>query len=167
MVDGLSQEEIVGFLSVFIKEGEKGGEGSPSIASLRISERLRGVLRELGAMTDRFWDIEKVCGIPPNIYWDLSTFWVEIGIAWLNGSSGAAESGSGKGAGVAAICSQFEIFEGNLYKYVMSMSNMLEELTSVATLCEKTALLEKLEGIKELLMPLNSLPWSESLYLRL
>jgi len=177
MVDGLSQEEIVGFLSVFIKEGEKGGEGSPSIASLQISERLRGVLRELGAMTDRFWDIEKVCGIPPNIYWDLSTFWVEIGIAWIG--SGAAESASVKGGddsggatgkggrGVAAICSQFEIFEGNLYKYVMSMSNMLEELTSVATLCEKTALLEKLEGIKELLMPLNSLPWSESLYLRL
>lgn len=159
VVDDLSQEEIIGFLSVFIKEGEKGGEGSPSIASLRISERLRTVLRELGAMTDRFWNIEKVCGIPPNIYWDLSTFWVEIGIAWL--------SGSVKGGGVAAICSQFGIFEGNLYKYVMSMSNMLEELTSVATLCEKTALLEKLEGIKELLMPLNSLPWSESLYLRL
>jgi hypothetical protein len=102
---------------------------------------------------------------------------VEIGIAWIG--SGAAESASVKGGddsggatgkggrGVAAICSQFEIFEGNLYKYVMSMSNMLEELTSVATLCEKTALLEKLEGIKELLMPLNSLPWSESLYLRL
>jgi superfamily II RNA helicase len=162
MVDGLNQEEIVGFLSVFIKEGEKGGEGSPSIASLRILEGLRGVLRELGAMTDRFWDIEKVCGIPPNIYWDLSTFWVEIGIAWLGGKG---EDGTGRG--VAAICSQFEIFEGNLYKYVMSMSNMLEELTSVATLCEKTALLEKLEGIKELLMPLNSLPWSESLYLRL
>lgn len=161
MVDGLSQEEIVGFLSVFIKEGEKGGEGSPSIASLRISEGLRGVLRELGTMTGRFWDIEKVCGIPPNIYWDLSTFWVEIGIAWLS------ESVKGDGTGVAAICSQFGIFEGNLYKYVMSMSNMLEELTSVATLCEKTALLEKLEGIKELLMPLNSLPWSESLYLRL
>ena len=156
-VDDLSQEEIVGFLSVFIKEGEKGGEGSPFIASLRISERLRGMLRGLGAMTDRFWDIEKTCGIPPNTYWDLSTFWVEIGIAWISGSV----------KGVAAICSQFGIFEGNLYKYVMSMSNMLEELTSVATLCEKTALLEKLEGIKELLMPLNSLPWSESLYLRL
>jgi len=160
-------------LSVFIKEGEKGGEGSPSIGSLRISEKLREVLRELGAMTDRFWDIEKICGIPPNIYWDLSTFWVEIGIAWTggcksDGSSGATEKGGdGTGRGVAAICSQFEIFEGNLYKYVMSMSNMLEELTSVATLCEKTALLEKLEGIKELLMPLNSLPWSESLYLRL
>ena len=164
MVDGLSQEEIVGFLSVFIKEGEKGGEGSPSIASLRISEGLRGVLRELGAMTDRFWDIEKVCGIPPNIYWDLSTFWVEIGIAWLSES---VKGGDGTDRGVATICSQFGIFEGNLYKYVMSMSNMLEELTSVATLCEKTALLEKLEGIKELLMPLNSLPWSESLYLRL
>jgi hypothetical protein len=103
---------------------------------------------------------------------------VEIGIAWLNGSvkggdgtgdvKGGDGNGDGKGGrGVAAICSQFEIFEGNLYKYVMSMSNMLEELTSVATLCEKTALLEKLEGIKELLMPLNSLPWSESLYLRL
>ena len=145
----LSAEEIIGFLSAFVDSKD---EDSPSIGTLRISEPLRDALKDLRSLTERMWAHEKACGISFSSYWDLSTGWIEVGGAWMKGSS------------VGEICSEFGVFEGNLYKYIMSVSNMIDELISVATLCSDVTMLEKLESVKNVLVVGS---FGESLYLRL
>ena len=160
----LSPEDLVGFLSVFAGDGAD-AEKSPSLENLHVSGDLRTALWALKFLTDENCRLEANCGIPFSNYWDLSTFWVEIGLAWVSGGKG------GEGvASVAQICADFDIYEGNLYKFVMSLHNMLEELTSLATLRSDVLMLEKLADVKKLVMRSEgpgAMTWGESLYLRL
>lgn len=162
----LSPADFVGLLSVFSSDGSD-AEKSPSLASLRVSSELRDTLNKMKDLTGDCYEKERLCGIPFSNYWDLSTYWVEIGLAWVSGSGDSGSGGGGGGGNVAQICSEFGVYEGNLYKFVMSLNNMLAELTSLATLRSDVAMLEKLEEVKNIVMPPGSMAWGESLYLRL
>jgi superfamily II RNA helicase len=152
----LSPADFVGLLSLFSSDGSD-AENSPPLASLRVSAELRDTLNKMKDLTEDCYAKESACGIAFSNYWDLSTYWVEIGLAWVGGS----------GTNVAQICSEFGVYEGNLYKFVMSLNNMLDELTSLATLRSDVAMLEKLAEVKNIVMPPGAMAWGESLYLRL
>jgi len=151
----LSPVDFVGLLSLFSSDGSD-AENSPSLASLRVSPELRDTLNKMKDLTEECYEKESACGITFSDYWDLSTYWVEIGLAWVGGEKG-----------VAQICSEFGVYEGNLYKFVMSLNNMLDELISLATLRSDVTMLEKLTEVKNIVMPSGAMAWGESLYLRL
>ena len=153
-LDGLSAEDLIGFLGAFASDGSDVDE-SPSLNSMRITPALRSLFSNLQTLTGDCYEEEQRRSIITNDYWDISTFWVEPAIAWI------------KGASVANICSEYAIFEGNLYKFVMSLSNMIDELTSVATLRSDVEMLEKLVAVKNLVIAPGKMSWGESLYLRL
>lgn len=153
-LDGLTSDDLVGFLSAFVGDA-KDAEKSPSMRQLRVSDDLRNSLSELSSLTESMWSAEKAANIAFTDYWDISTFWIEIGLAWLRGDP------------VGAICSNYEIYEGNLYKFIMSLNNMIEELVSVATLCSDVGMLERLAAVKNSVGRTGAMAFGESLYLRI
>lgn len=153
-LDGLDGKDLVGFLGAFASDGSDADE-SPSLNSMLITHNLRNVFSNLQTLTGECYEEERRLGIVASGYWDISTFWVEPAIDWI------------EGANVSSLCSKYGIFEGNLYKFVMSLSNMIDELSSVATLRSDVAMLEKLAAVKNLVMAPGKMSWGESLYLRL
>jgi superfamily II RNA helicase len=145
-------------LSAFVGDA-KDAEKSPSMRELRVSDDLRNSLSELSTLTEYMWSTEKAAGIGFTDYWDISTFWIEIGLAWLRGDP------------VGLICSNYGIYEGNLYKFIMSLNNMIEELVSVATICSDVGMLERLAAVKNSVGSgrggTGAMAFGESLYLRI
>ena len=154
----LNPEDLVGFISMFAAKGGEGADESPPFESLHISEPLHTTLAHLNKTVMKFWESEKKFQIQNTDYWDLSTFWVEIGIAIMKGSGGKGQ-----------LCEDFGIYEGNLYKFVMSLHNMIDEMVAMATLCSDVNMLKKLTIVKNQLdsSECGSASWGESLYLRL
>jgi len=150
----LTSEDLVGFLSAFVGDA-KDAEKSPSMRELRVSDALRNSLSDLSTLTESMWSTEKAANIAFTDYWDISTFWIEIGLAWLRGDA------------VGLICSNYGIYEGNLYKFIMSLNNMIEELVSVATICSDVGMLERLAAVKNSVGRTGAMAFGESLYLRI
>jgi superfamily II RNA helicase len=86
-------------------------------------------------------------------FWDLSIYWLEPVSRWLGGDT------------AATICAEFGIYEGNLYKALMSLNNMLNEVIAIATFCQHTDMIEKLKGCGDTL--LRDIAINDSLYLRI
>ena len=86
-------------------------------------------------------------------FWELSLFWIEPVSRWLSGET------------ASAVCAEFGIYEGNLYKALMSLNNMLNEVIAIATFCQHTDMIDKLKGCGEAL--LRDIAINDSLYLRI
>lgn len=83
--------------------------------------------------------------------WRISTQYVDIAYDWLNGRP------------AAEICEAYGIFEGNLTRLAMKLSNLLEELRSIATINNDVDLLTRLKDINAV----HSIAVPDSLYLRI
>ena len=68
------------------------------------------------------------------------------------------------GEDAAALCAEYGIYEGTFYRMVMSISNMVEELTKVMTICEDLEGIKNLENVQRMLIRGIIVP--DSLYLR-
>ena len=66
---------------------------------------------------------------------------------------------------MSQICTTYGLFEGNFVRVILRLASLVEEWTSVATLLEDVKLLEKLEGVRALLVKDAVVP--DSLYLHL
>ena len=80
-----------------------------------------------------------------------SKLWCDPVIDWCNGKS------------TQEICSKYEIHPGNLYRTLMGLSNIVDELHSIATMKSDVRLLDILVEAKQLLV--KDIAISESLYL--
>jgi hypothetical protein len=69
-----------------------------------------------------------------------------------------------KGEDPAVLCSEYGIYIGSFYKMVMSISNMIEELTKVMTICEDLEGVKNLEDVQRMLIRGIIVP--DSLYLK-
>jgi len=69
------------------------------------------------------------------------------------------------GEEIAAICADYEIFEGNLIRILLKMGNILQEWQVLATITKNVEQLEMLTDAASLLAV--GTIGSESLYLRL
>ena len=144
--------DIIVVLAAFMKE-KQDREGS-SLNKIPISTRARQCLWEIDYLARKFMEIEQKVGAPTAAsFWDLSTYWLEPVSRWLSGET------------AATICAEFGIYEGNLYKALMSLNNMLNEVIAIATYCQHTDMIEKLRGCGETL--LRDIAINDSLYLRI
>jgi ATP-dependent RNA helicase DOB1 len=80
-----------------------------------------------------------------------SKLWCDPIMDWCNGKT------------TQEICNKYEVHPGNLYRTLMGLSNIIEELHSIATLKSDVGLLDRLVEAKQLLI--KDIAISESLYL--
>jgi hypothetical protein len=142
----LSAEDIVLVLAAFLKE-----KGKDEV-SFKLPPAVSDALNQIDGFARMFQQIEERLGFMPSAFWDLSAYWLGPIEQWLNGES------------AAQICLDFGIYEGNLYRALMSLNNMINELTAIATYCQHTEIVDKLKGIGSGL--LRDIAINDSLYLR-
>lgn len=85
-------------------------------------------------------------------YWKLQTGYYEMMERYANGED------------ASLLCVEYGIYEGTFYKMVMSISNMVEELTKIMTICEDLEGIKKLENIQQILI--RGIITPDSLYLK-
>ena len=76
---------------------------------------------------------ERDAGVPSDVrYWTVCTLWVEVGLRWM------------RGATVPELTQDYGMFEGNLYRGLLKLSNLLMEWQKMATYCEHVEVLDRL-----------------------
>jgi len=85
--------------------------------------------------------------------WSCTTKWMDPMMAWYEGQS------------ASVICQTYGFFEGNFYRSLLKLMNMINEIISMATYCEHVEQVDQLNRVSE---RLRRSQWTgESLYLRL
>ena len=147
----MEPDEVLILLAACINEGKKKDE-EPSIDELDVSASTKEALYELSELWYDLRKVEKEKGAIAS-EWKLGTFWIMPIKRWIEGSS------------VAALCSEYGVYEGNLIRSVLKLQNMLDEWRSMATYCQHTELLKKFETAH--LLILREAVIQDSLYLHL
>ena len=146
--DSLTGEEIACVLAGFLREGSK--DDAPSING--VSKAVKGALYWIDDQSRLCQETESRYRVhSPNDFWTLSSLWVCITSQWL------------AGAGISEIATEFGLFDGNVQRGLLRISNLLEEWGSIATLRKDLATLEKLASLRFLRDDIVM----DSLYLRL
>jgi superfamily II RNA helicase len=149
----LSGEEILTLLAGFLKE-DSNPDKMPFLDSMKIPSTLKTTCYEIGDIAVAFSKLEKRLGVEsPDAFWDMNTFWMTPIWLWLEGEE------------LSTICSQLDIFAGNLVRAIHKVANLLEEWTTLATLEKDIPMLEKLRGMDQKLK--EGVALTDSLYLRL
>ena len=148
----LTAQELVATLACFMEEKET--DDTPSLEQLNTSPAVRETLLKIDDLVceiRRHEDKER--SYSPESYWTLTTTWIEPIWRWLEGES------------ASQICADYGLFEGNFVRAVLRMANVVDEWTAVATFLEDVELLEKLQGVRQILVRDFLIP--DSLYLHL
>lgn len=142
--------EWVLFLSVFLENRDDDDEQE---SDQKESRELKAALEYLDQTAKWYQENEeKWCG-ERTIGWSCTTKWMDSMLAWYEGES------------ASIICQTHGFFEGNFYRSLLKLMNMVNELISMATYCEHVQLIDQLNHISE---KLRRSQWTgESLYLRL
>jgi superfamily II RNA helicase len=147
---------LASLLSVFLEADEKAEMPDP--ASLRIPAEVRTTLYTLDETAYQLLQLEKKHGCYQGTlgFWDLTTQWAEPVYRWLTEADTLT---------MAGLCTEYGLFEGNFVRGLLKIANLLDEWTSLATLCEHTDQPEKIEALRPLL--LRGAVMTDSLYLHL
>jgi hypothetical protein len=147
-----SAEEMLAFLAVFLGEPSKEASKKP----LQIPGTILKALKTVEEIAVTCKCVEKAANVLTATnwdYWELNYQFVEIVWRYVNGEE------------IAAICADYEIFEGNLIRILLKMGNILQEWQVLATITKNVEQLEMLTDAASLLAV--GTIGSESLYLRL
>jgi superfamily II RNA helicase len=143
----LNQQEILMMLSCFMESEEK----EPKILSnLQIPKHLKDLLRSTESYCKRIEEAERKHKISFKP-WTLNYEYIEMLFDLFNGAS------------VGTVCDTYQIFEGNLTRFLLKLLNIVDELKNVASLNKNVTLLEKLEDVRAYDFYKIAIP--ESLYL--
>ena len=147
--------EIVGTLAAFIVDRESESKTvHPSALSPAITQKVKSTLCEIdewgckGVRIDQKYSIDS----PPG-FWNLTTLWVEIVTAWMNGAE------------ACELSKTHDIYEGNLMRGLHKVASITNEWISILTYKADVDMLHTLKDVQFLL--LRDIAQSESLYLRL
>jgi len=146
--------ELPVVMAAMLTEGGGGGDDvePPSLESNGLSAETMDALWWLSARAEKCLAAEEAAGVASSAnFWKLSLLWVAVVARWQSGAS------------VPAIASEFGLFEGNVLRGLLRISNMLEELAAVAQLQSDLDLLERLRSF----VFLRGEIVSDSIYLRL
>jgi superfamily II RNA helicase len=137
------------FLSTFLEQREDDSEDY----EVKMSGALTTALTFLDDTAIALQERENMwCG-DRTIGWRCAMKWMDPMKAWFEGDSSAK------------ICQTYELFEGNFYRSLLKLTNMVNEVASMATYCEHVEQLDQMGRISE---RLRRSQWTgESLYLRL
>ena len=150
----LSPEEILIILTGFLQE-EGDPDKAPVLEKLAIPSKVKEVLYAISDIACDYVDAEKEYRVTntPTGFWNLNSFWIEPIWRWLDGID------------ASVLCADYGLFEGNLLRAILKVSNLLEEWTTLATFKKDIDMLEKLRGLDTKLK--HGLANTDSLYLRL
>ena len=148
----LGPEEIIAVLACFMEEDKK--DTQPSLEKLSVPKKVKEILYGLGTTAQDFMRAERPFEIQsPDSYWNLSTTWIEPMYRWSLGEE------------ASVLCTEYELFEGNLLRAINKCVSLVEEWTALATYKKDVPMLDKLHGIERSLK--RTIATSDSLYLRL
>lgn len=149
-----TDRDWVGFLTVFLEKEKDKGQDISSTEAAALSPVLERALDKLEELSH--WMAEKeyaLGGEDRTVGWALTERWMAPLWAWYEGQS------------AAAICQTHGLFEGNFYRSLLKLTNLVNEVISMATYCEHVEQVDQLTRISE---HLRRSQWTgESLYLRL
>jgi superfamily II RNA helicase len=150
-----SKSDILTILSLFLGESRHDGDdqNNKPPEELDVPVKVRKEILKIYSDAKKFLDLEKEKDFE---FWELSTEWVEIISEWVK--EGSEET-------FGSIANVFGVFEGNVQKALMKLSNLVEEMEALATLTGEIEILKLLEGSREIILRGSVL--AESLYLRL
>lgn len=137
------------FLSAFLEQRE---DEEPEMEQ-KESHEMREALEYLDDAAKWYQEKEEKWCVERTIGWNCTTKWMDPMIAWYEGESSSV------------ICLKYGFFEGNFYRSLLKLMNMINEIISMATYCEHVEQIDQLTRISE---QLRRSQWTgESLYLRL
>ena len=148
-------EEILAFLAVFLGEGSKDGAGLTA-GQLKVPDAVRAAVKKVEELVGHCRAAESEAGVTTGNkweYWDLNYKFVEIVWRYMQGDE------------IAALCAEYELFEGNLIRILLKMGNILQEWKVLATMAKDVEQLTLLADSEQLLSV--GTMGTESLYLRL
>jgi len=150
---GFSDREWVILLSVFL-EGDKGAEEESQQDEEKLSPSVEHALTFLEETVQRLAEQEETwCG-ERTVGWSLAWSWVTPMLTWYDGVESSA-----------SICQTHRLFEGNFYRSLLKLTNLVNETISMATYCEHVEQVDQLTRVSE---RLRRSQWTgESLYLTL
>jgi superfamily II RNA helicase len=125
-----------------------------SLSSIGLSKEVEDALYYTDDTARELMTIEDQCHITsPDGYWTLHAGWIDAMRNWYLGED------------AATICSEYGLYEGNFIRTVLKLGSLVEEWISMATYCEHTEVLQRLEGLKDEIIKGIAKP--QSLYLLL
>jgi superfamily II RNA helicase len=145
-----SDRDWVTVLCVFLEDDKRASEETSE------EERLSPSMEKaIAFLEDKAYHLseqeEAWCG-PRTVGWELSWSWVGPMGAWYDGVETSA-----------SICQRYSLFEGNFYRTLLSLTNLVNEVISMATYCEHVEQADQLTRVSE---RLRRSQWTgESLYL--
>ena len=148
-----TKEELVCFLAGFLGEADKNME-TVSLSTIGLSREVEDALYYVDDTARELMTIEDQCHISsPEGYWTLHAGWIDAMRNWYLGEE------------AATICSEYGLYEGNFIRTVLKLGSLVEEWISMATYCEHTEVLQRLEGLKDEIV--RGIAKPQSLYLLL
>ena len=155
LLKGASATEIVGTLAAFIVDREAESKTvHPSSLSPAITQKVKSTLCDIDEWGCKGVRIDQKHGIqsPPG-FWNLTTLWVEIATAWMNGAE------------ACELSKTHDIYEGNLMRGLHKVASITNEWISMLTYKADVDMLHTLKDVQTTL--LRDIAQPESLYLRL
>jgi|SaaInlStandDraft_3_1057020.scaffolds.fasta_scaffold07660_2 superfamily II RNA helicase len=148
---GLGPEELVALMALFIDDHRSGVDKNRT--SVNVSHDLKMKFHKIENIIEKFITKEKELGINFYLegYWNINYNFVEIALAWVNGTS------------KEEIFESEEIFEGNFIKNLLKINNMCHDIACLCKIIGKIDLLPTLEKIEPLII--RDIVSSASLYL--
>jgi superfamily II RNA helicase len=147
----VSPKDLLVTLAACITEGKK-GDTKTSVKELDVSKDVKDAIYEIGDVWNNMRVSENKMGAKASD-WNLSTFWMEIMNRWMDGEA------------ISVLCEEYGVYEGNLIRSVLKLQNMLDEWRSMASFCQHTEMIKKLEEAHLLLV--RDAVIQDSLYLHL
>lgn len=151
---GLTGTDIVSVLAAFLEHKETHDQVAPAVNDLRVNPVTQDALHALFHTVDEFMSMEVKEEYGCDKDWGMNTYWVEPMTRWVEGTATMTE-----------ICTEYGLFEGNFIRAVMKTMNMLDEVSSMATYCQHTEVVDAIMEVKPKMV--RDLVISDSLYLRL
>jgi superfamily II RNA helicase len=147
----LSGPELATLLSFFLEDFDK--NESYVLDTLGIPAKVKDVALFLNDESYRLGELEGKCGSTKSeTAWFLSLQWSELVFRWITEETH-----------IAILCSEYNTFEGNVVRGILKLVNLLDEWLSMATYCNEASQIEKITGLKPLLM--RDIVMPNSLYL--
>jgi superfamily II RNA helicase len=145
-----SAAEIVGALAMMIGDHE----ALQKSEFVGVEGKQAEVLSFLEQMVKKGLQVEKRCGVcSSEEFWSVAPFWCEVVTKWLDDVD------------AGYIANLYELYEGNMMRGFLKISNLLQEWLSIATFCGDVEMLDRLKDVPQQL--LRGVAQPESLYLRL
>jgi superfamily II RNA helicase len=123
-------------------------EGNPMVMTeLYLSKKLHDLSAEQIVVYLSCFLESSQDSVPLFDIWDdsMTTEWMPVIEKWIHGEE------------LSTLCSEFELFEGNMVRILLKLKNIIEEWINMAIYCQHTEMVEKMMTVTHWNLETNSL----------